>query len=128
MSRHVCFEFRVFLFFYQKKQAHFHDLILRSWILKREIYLMYFKVYSRNNLISAKPACTSIYYDLLKFHKTNILLRNRVSAYDSPTNKFSNYVTHFILLVETITSYIRETSNSYNSFHLLKLSLRISTW
>ena len=90
---------------------------------------MYFKVYSRNNLISAKPARISIYYDLPKIHQTNILLRNRVSAYDSPTNKFSNYVTHFIqLLVETILSYIREPNNCYNSFHLFRLFLGISTW
>ena len=74
-----------FRFFYQKKHAHFRELILRSLILKREIYLMYFKVYSGNNLISPKPTCTPIYYGLPKFHKANILLRKRVSAYDNPT-------------------------------------------
>ena len=46
---------------------------------------MYFKVYSGNNLISPKPTCTPIYYGLPKFHKANILLRKRVSAYDNPT-------------------------------------------
>ena len=43
------------------------------------------------------PARTPIFYGLPKTHKPNVPLRPIVSGFDSPTDNFAKYITHFLV-------------------------------
>ena len=67
---------------------------------------------TRHHLTPPKPARTPLFYCFPKVHKPNIPLRSIVSACDSSTDQFSNYVTHSLQpLVETLPSYVLDSKH-----------------
>ena len=69
---------------------------------------------ARYHLTPLKLACTPLFYGLSKVHKLNIPLQLIVSACDSPTHQFADYVTHFIQpLVEIVPSYIPDSKHLF---------------
>ena len=81
---------------------------------------------TRQYLTPPEPACTPFFYGLLKVHKPNIPLQPIISAWDSPSNQISNYVTHFIQpLVKTLPSYICNSRHYLSHSHFC---LRTPSW
>ena len=104
-------------------QHYDHTLETADLISSYLDYLRTFNIIDHktiDSLYPPNPPRTPLFYFLPKLHKEGIPPRPILSGCDSPTDRISNYVSHFLEpLVKTVPSYIQSTKDFINKINSL---------